>query len=252
MGEDGKEGPSGRHGHSQGGGASGAWNDERRAASVAGIVLAAGASVRMGVPKPLLDAGGMTFAARLVDALAGGGCDPVVVVGASGAGALADEVIRGPGVLVVNPGGRGGQIGSLRVALDHLEGLTGPPGAFAFTPVDNPSVAPATVRALVEAWRGSRASIVLPRFGEARGHPVVADMRMAGEFRGGGLREGARTVVRRDPGRVLEVEVADPGVADDLDTPERYRERFGVPRGPVGGPGGERRARPRRSGGTSA
>lgn len=244
---DGKEGPSGRPGHSQGGGAFGARNDTRRAASVAGIVLAAGGSTRMGVPKPLLDAGGMTFAARLVDALASGGCNPVVVVGASGAGAVADEVMHGPGVLVVNPGGRGGQIGSLRAALDHLEGLTDPPGAFAFTPVDNPSVAPATVQALVEAWRGSAAFIVLPRYGEVRGHPVVADMTIAGEFRAGGLREGARTVVRRDPGRVLEVEVADPGVADDLDTPERYRERFGGPREPVTGPGVERKAQPRRS-----
>ena len=226
---------------------SGAGSGARRAASVAGVVLAAGASVRMGVPKPLLDAGGMTFAARLVDVLARGGCDPVAVVGASGAGALADEVSRGPGVLVVNPGGRGGQIGSLRAALDHLEGLADPPCAFAFTPVDNPSVRPATVRALVEAWRGSRASIVLPRYGKVRGHPVVADMKMAGEFRAEGLREGARSVVRRDPGRVLEVEVADPAVADDLDTPDRYRERFGSVREPGAGPGEERETQPRGS-----
>ncbi len=230
----------------------GARNETRRAASVAGVVLAAGSSVRMGVPKPLLDAGGRTFAARLVDTLARGGCDPVVVVGASGGGALAEEVVRGHGALVVNPDGRGGQIGSLRAALDHLEGLADPPGAFAFTPVDNPAVAPPTVRALVEAWRGSGASIVLPRYGKVRGHPVVADMGIAGEFRAEGLREGARAVVRRDPGRVLEVEVADPGVADDLDTPERYRERFAVPREPAAGPGGGRRTRPRRSPGASA
>ncbi|MYH52500.1 MAG: nucleotidyltransferase family protein [Gemmatimonadetes bacterium] len=197
-----------------------------RSGSVAGVVLAAGASRRMGVPKPLLDAGGMTFAERLVGTLAKGGCDPVVVVGAAATGPLAEEVSRGAGVLVVNPGGRGGQIGSLRAALDHLEAMIDPPGAFAFTPVDNPSVAPTTVRALVEAWRGSRAAIVVPRCGSVRGHPVVADMSIAAEFRVAGLPEGARTVVRRDPGRVLEVEVADPGVAEDLDTPERYLQRF--------------------------
>ena len=193
---------------------------------MAGVVLAAGASARMGVPKALLDAGGMTFVARLAETLAAGGCDPVVVVGASGAGALAEEVGRGAAVLVVNPGGRGGQIGSLRVALEHLEGMADPPGALAFTPVDNPFVAPATVRALVEAWRASRAAIVLPRFGDVRGHPVLVDMNVAAEFRAEGLREGARAVVRRDPGRVLEVEVADPGVADDLDTPGGYRARL--------------------------
>ena len=211
-------------------------------------MLAAGASARMGVPKPLLDAGGMTFAARLVDTLAEGGCDPLVVVSASGSGALAAEVGRGPGVLVVNPRGGGGQIGSLGVALDHLEALADPPAAVAFTPVDNPFVAPATVRALVEAWRVSRAAIVLPRCVGARGHPVVADMSIAGEFRAEGLAEGARTVVRRDPGRVLEVEVADPGVADDLDTPERYRERFSDTRGPAGGRRGTGAREPHRGG----
>lgn len=198
----------------------------RRPGSVAGIVLAAGVSSRMGAPKPLLDAGGMTFAARLVATLAEGGCDPVVVVGASGSGALAEEVDRGHAVLVVNPGGRGGQIGSLRAALDHLEASADPPAAVAFTPVDNPFVAPDTVAALLDAWRASGAAIVLPRCDGERGHPVVADTSIAGEFRREGLPEGARTVVRRDPGRVLEVEVADPGVADDLDTPERYRKRL--------------------------
>ena len=206
-----------------------------RGGSVAGVVLAAGGSSRMGVPKALLDTGGMTFVSRLVQTLVRGGCHPVVVVGSSGAGGLAEEVERGPGVLVVNAGGRGGQIGSLCTALDHLAGRADPPAAVAFTPVDNPAVVPETVRALVEAWRGSRATIVLPRCRERRGHPVVADISVAGEFREGGLPEGARTVVRRDPGRVLELEVDDPGVLDDLDTPVGYRARFpeaGEERGP--------------------
>ena len=198
----------------------------RREGSVAGVVLAAGGSSRMGVPKALLDAGGETFVARLAATMAQAGCDPVVVVGRSHTGKLANEVGRGPGALVVNPGGRGGQIGSLCAALDHLDGLADPPVAVAFTPVDNPFVAPETVSALVAAWRGSRAAIVLPRHGERRGHPVVTDMDIAAEFRTGGLPEGARTVVRRDPDRVLEVAVADPGVADDLDTPERYIARY--------------------------
>ena len=193
---------------------------------VAGVVLAAGGSTRMGASKALLDAGGMTFAARLVETLGEGGCDPVVVVAASKTGELAAEVARGRGRLVVNPGGAGGQIGSLRAALGHLRGLGDPPAAVAFTPVDNPAVAPATVRALIEAWRSSRAAIVVPRCGDKRGHPVLADMTIADEFHEDGLAEGARTVVRRDPGRVLEVVVRDSGAVDDIDTPDRYGERF--------------------------
>ena len=40
------------------------------------------------------------------------------------------------------------------------------------------------------------------------------------------LTEGAREVVRRDPGRVIEVPVDDPGVIVDIDTPDQYAERF--------------------------
>ncbi len=193
---------------------------------VAGIVLAAGSSTRMGSPKALLDAGGMTFVARLVDTLVRGGCEPVVVVAASDTGQTAAEVARGPARLAVNPGGEGGQIGSLRAALRHLERLDDPPAAALFTPVDNPAVSPDTVRSLIEAWRRSRAAIVVPSHEGKHGHPVLADLAIAAEFHADGLAEGAREVVRRDPGRVIEVQVHDPGTVDDLDTPARYRDRF--------------------------
>ncbi len=193
----------------------------------AGIVLAAGASSRMGGPKALLDAGGTTFTARLVTTLREGGCGPVVVVAATDVGEVAAEAGRCGARLVVNPGGAGGQIGSLRAALEYLRGLDDPPPAFVFSPVDNPAVTPETVRRLIAGWRDPGAPIVMPRYEEERGHPVLADMTIASEFQARDLEEGARGVVRRDPGRVLEVPVADAGVVDDIDTPRRYRERFG-------------------------
>jgi len=192
-------------------------------------VLAAGESSRMGTAKALLDAGGVTFAGRLVQTLADAGCDPVVVVAAARTGGVAAEAARSGARLVVNPDGAGGQIGSLRAGLSWLAQRDDPAAAVVFTPVDNPGVAAATVRALIAAWdtaRAARTAIVLPRCGNRRGHPVLADMSIAHEFHEPGLPEGARTVVRRDPGRVVEVEVADPGAVEDIDTPERYRRRF--------------------------
>lgn len=197
---------------------------------VAGVVLAAGRSKRMGVPKALLDAGGTTFVNRLAKTLSLGGCVPVLVVVRSSAGPVAEEVARGPGRAVVNPGGRDGQIGSLRAALAHLRDVERPPGAVAFTPVDNPAVAADTVQELACAWRRTAAALVMPVHGGVRGHPVLADMSIVDEFFQDGLADGARTVVRRDPARVLELPVPDSAVADDLDTRKRYRTRFPSPR----------------------
>lgn len=180
----------------------------------------------MGTAKALLDAGGMTFVGRLVQTLASAGCDPVLVVAPARTGGVADEAGRTGARLVVNPDGAGGQIGSLRAGLSCLAQDADPPAAVVFTPVDNPAVAPATVEAVIAAWRTAHAAIVLPRCGERRGHPVLADMGIAHEFHEPGLPEGARTVVRRDPGRVVAVEVEDPGAVEDIDTPERYRRRF--------------------------
>lgn len=195
--------------------------------SVAGLVLAAGASERMGVAKAALDAGGVSFAVRLVRTLASGGCAPVLVVLREAAGGPARAVRKEGGGVVVNRRGRGGQIGSLRAGLARLRELGAPPSAVVFSPVDNPAVATATVRALVKAWRRSGSAVVVPRRGSRRGHPVLADMRIVDEFFEEGLAEGARSVIRRDPGRVLEVGVADDAVLDDVDTPEEYRRRFG-------------------------
>ena len=180
----------------------------------------------MGTPKALLDAGGATFLARLVDTLSRGGCASVAVVAGSGAGPVAEAVARASARLVVNPRGQGGQLGSLRAALADLGRAADPPAAIVFTPVDNPAVVPATVAALIGAWRRAGAAIVAPAYRGRRGHPVLVDMKIAPEFHEAGLPEGARTVVRRDPARVLRIPVDDPAILDDLDTPGRYGERF--------------------------
>ncbi len=224
---------------------------------IAGIVLAAGSSTRMGKAKALLDAGGATFLGRLAGAMRSGGCTEIVAVIPSDDGEVAVEARRAGCRTALNPGGRGGQIASLRVGLAAVRKLERRAAATLFTPVDNPAVQPGTIRALIAAWRETGSRIVVPRCDGERGHPVLVDMAIAHEFDAPDLAEGARGVVRRDPGRVREVAVADRGAIDDLDTPERYRARFaqvavaanagsagGVEsvRAEVPGPGGESRA----------
>lgn len=82
----------------------------------------------------------------------------------------------------------------------------------------------------MSAFLRSNKPIALPVFEGKRGHPVLFGRSVFEELLNAPASGGARTVVRADPSRVLEVLVTDRGVVEDIDTPEAYQElvrRFG-------------------------
>src|SRR4029453_5388452 len=118
-------------------------------AAIPGIVLAAGASRRMGRPKALLPLGasGLPFVRVICDMLTAAGVSPIVVVTRaelleSLAGGLPDTK------LAVNRDPERGQLSSLLAGLD----LLGAPPAAMMTLVDLPLVQAGTVAALLAAW----------------------------------------------------------------------------------------------------
>ena len=190
---------------------------------VLGVVPAAGRSTRMGSPKPLLDADGPTFLARVVGILREGGASTVVVGVRESPGPVAAEA-RGAGARLVVPDDvEAGPIATVQAALRMVEDAD----ALLLHPVDHPLVDPETVRILIQAARESpEAGVVVPAVGEETGHPVLFRSALFAELLEPDLEEGARTVVRRDRDRVLEVQVNDPGVLADLNTLGDYRRHF--------------------------
>jgi molybdenum cofactor cytidylyltransferase len=183
---------------------------------IAGIILAAGASSRMGTPKALLDFRGETFLERLRRVL-GGVCDPVIVV----LGYNAQEIReRTQGRFVVNPDPSRGQLSSLQTALgqvpDEAEG-------FLFMPVDCPAVEAETVGRIVDEFRSRDALLVIPRHEGRRGHPVCARRELIAEFLALPAEGQAKEVVRRHVDRTFYVDTNDVGVLSDIDDPEAYR-----------------------------
>ena len=189
-----------------------------------GIVLAAGRSTRMGSAKPLLEAHGTSFLRRAVTVLREGGCDAVVVVVPPDP-SMREEAEAAGAAVVVNDATNSEQVDSLRMALDAL-----PADALAAVvlPVDHPLVESSTVRALLDAFVATRSAVVLPvRAGEP-GHPALIARALFDAVRPAELPEGLRTVLAAYADRTTYVNVEDPGVAIDLDTPADLERHLGA------------------------
>ena len=188
---------------------------------IACVVLAAGASRRMGSPKALLEYRGETFLNRLIRVM-GEVCDPVIVVLGYHAESIRAQV-RGRATIVVNPEPERGQLSSLHTGLAALPREA---EGFAFLPMDCPAVRESTVAALAEAFsqRDAETLLVIPRIGDKRGHPVLGTRRIAEELMALPLATGAaRDVVHAHVARTRYVDVDDSGILADVDDPEAYR-----------------------------
>jgi len=189
---------------------------------LAGVVLAAGASTRMGRPKALLDFRGRPFVVRILEALEALELRPRLVVLGRDAPQIRPALTPHECVLVEQADVAAGPIGSLRAALAALAAVR-PRGILAW-PVDLPHVRVATVERLLEVYRRSGAPAVVPSFADRRGQPVIWDQTLFNELATSpaATLHGARAVLLAHQADLATVPVDDPAVIDDLNTPEDY------------------------------
>jgi molybdenum cofactor cytidylyltransferase len=119
-------------------------------------------------------------------------------------------------VIVENPDYLRGQLSSLKVGLGVLQ--VDSAGALVHLG-DHPMVRVETFRAIVDSYDRTGKLIVIARHNGRRGHPVIFDRALFGELLSAPEEEGARHVVNADPSRVAYVDLDDPGINLDLDTP---------------------------------
>ena len=189
------------------------------------IVLAAGKSSRMGRTKAMLPLDpGDTFLTRIVRTFASASVEDVVVV----VGHDADAIISSfahvdlTARFVENPDYERGQLSSLIAGLR----VTDRPGVVAalVTLVDVPLVSAATVRAVVDRYRRTRAPIVRPVRGEEHGHPVLIDRSLFDAIRHANPETGAKPIIRANVSPAGDVVVDDPGAFADFDSPDDYNK----------------------------
>lgn len=188
---------------------------------LAGVILAAGASRRMGRPKALLEFAGETFLDRWIRLL-GGHCAPVLVV----LGHAAEQVRAGlrraaEATFVLNPDYPRGQLSSLQCGLRALpEDAAG----VLFTLVDLPAVQASTVERVALQARGLASPwLVIPRTGGRRGHPVGCSRELIAELLALPVDAQARDVIHRHLHAAVFVDVEDPGIVRDVDDLAAYQ-----------------------------
>lgn len=188
---------------------------------IAGLILAAGESSRMGRDKALLDFRGLSFLETAAATLRSAGVEPIVVV----LGHRAQEIRRATrleGVqVVVNERYSLGQTSSLQAGLRVLGDSE--IEAVVLWLVDHPAVSAETVAKLVTEFRKSNAPVVIPQYRGERGHPVMISRVLFEELLRLAPGEAANTTIRKHRDETTWIDVDDPGVRLDIDDPEEYR-----------------------------
>ena len=191
---------------------------------LAGILLAAGESSRMGFPKPLLPYRGTTFLAHLLGVLRGQVQPLILVLGHEAERVRKASQIPADVRVLVNQDYRLGQLSSLQSALRSLQARDAAEGALVAL-VDHPCITRNLVALLVRTFEQERPPVLIPTYRGRRGHPMVFSGELLPELLEAPLDQGARWVVRRHKPRELPVE--EEGVLLDLDDPETYRRVTG-------------------------
>jgi molybdenum cofactor cytidylyltransferase len=184
------------------------------------VILAAGASTRMGTPKQLLEIAGRPLLVRAVEAALASPAWPVVVVLGANAEKIRPVLARLPVLTTENPAWAEGMASSIRAGVTTLQQFSRRLDAALIALCDQPAFSADTIAQLVAAQRTTGRSIVAARYAGRHGAPAVflrehfdTLAHLTGE-------EGARALLNGDPERVAAVDL--PALALDLDTPADF------------------------------
>jgi CTP:molybdopterin cytidylyltransferase MocA len=188
---------------------------------IAGIILSAGASRRMGTPKALLALDGETFLDRLIRLFSEVAVTPIVVLGHQAA-QIQSGIRRGAqAAFVVNPDPERGMLSSLQCGLRAVPQTA---EAVMFTPVDHPNLERSTLEKLIGHFNAQHASAIVPAFHGEHGHPVLIARPLVAELLALPATAQASDVIHRYRSETDYISVDDPAVITDIDDRAAYDE----------------------------
>ena len=187
---------------------------------IAGILLAAGDSKRMGEPKALLPYDGITFIDSILNKFSNIGCEPIITILGASAELIFEKTKVHKFQCFRNPNPEEGQLSSLQIAIAHLPDES---EGFIMALVDHPMVKLDTYIKLFEMAKSNPANIIVPEFYGQKGHPVYFGRPFFDSILHLPLTDGARVVLKENPADVMSLPVDDEGILKDIDTPKDYQ-----------------------------
>jgi molybdenum cofactor cytidylyltransferase len=183
------------------------------------LILAAGESKRMKVPKMLLPIEGKAMIERVIENVTASGIKKIIVVLGSAKDQILGIIKHLPVEFCYNEKYRNGMLSSVRCGFRNL------PEEYKAVIVfqgDQPMIEPWVVTRLISAYRQTKKKIVIPVYKKKRGHPLLIDRKYRDEIYKLDDRLGLRSLAAKFPRDVLEVVVNTPDILRDIDTKEDY------------------------------
>ncbi|MBW1636761.1 MAG: nucleotidyltransferase family protein [Deltaproteobacteria bacterium] len=187
---------------------------------IAGIILAAGSSKRMGSVKSLLPWGDGLLLERVIKNASRSDLSSLTVVLGYKAEIILEKISFQTSTVIINPDYRRGHSSSLQAGLNVVPADTD--GAL-FLLGDQPFVTIETINRLIRASGGRSSSLVIPTFCGKRGNPVLVHRSIFPMLQKITGDTGPRVFFDRLREQIKEVDVPDSGIHIDIDTMEEYQ-----------------------------
>ncbi|MFN6566886.1 nucleotidyltransferase family protein [Dendronalium sp. ChiSLP03b] len=195
---------------------------ETAESNVAIIILAAGASTRMGTPKQLLPYQGGSLLHHTIESAIASVCKPVIVVLGANAQHIRSEVTQPSVQVVENPQWNLGMSASIRSGILSLSTYSKSVDAVVIAVCDQPFLSSEIINLLVEAYHSSGKAIVASQYAETLGVPALFSHIFFSELAALGETVGAKHLINRHLNEVFCVPF--PLGAVDIDTPKDYEQ----------------------------
>ncbi len=194
---------------------------------VAGIVLAAGKSTRMGKLKQLISIGKRHLISIVLENALDSELDVVLLVLGFEAKriktVLGTLIFRERLKVIINREFEKGMSSSLVAGLREVENTH---DAVMFILGDQPLVASHHINAIIDSYRHSDPDICIPEYGGKNGNPVLFDRRLYSELTKLRGDIGGRILLRRQDYKVTRVKIEDVGQNLDIDTEADLKKKL--------------------------